>query len=111
MVQSRGIRLVLILEQSLSRMGVVFDGVNEKAVLPEPLSNQDSARLFVRKGSRRIEPIEVDAQALSEVIPQLSHHPLIAHFGGSPRKIVQAAGLLDQHQNLSSLQKALVTEE
>ena len=110
-MQSRGIRLVLMLDTSLSRIGVAFEGVNEKVVRLEGLSAHDSARLLVRKGSRRIEPSEVDVQAVCEVIPQLSHHSLIAHLKGHPGAIVQAAALLDQHPSVSGLEKALKSTE
>merc|ERR1711924_376442 len=88
MTSTRLIRLLLVLDEPLGRMGIVCDGVNETVVRVEPLTDYESAKLFVRKASRKVEPAEVEVHANCEVIQQLSHHSLITQLKGHAGNIV-----------------------
>eukprot|EP00658_Telonema_sp_P-2_P034844 TRINITY_DN25414_c0_g3_i3.p1 TRINITY_DN25414_c0_g3~~TRINITY_DN25414_c0_g3_i3.p1 ORF type:complete len:520 (+),score=109.27 TRINITY_DN25414_c0_g3_i3:80-1639(+) len=107
LTQMRGIRVVLVLKEPLNSMGIQLQGVNEKVVRLVPLSLVDSARLFVRKASRRVDPSEVGVDAACEVIPALAQHPLISYLQGHVGSVVYAAGLLDDYSHINLLEEHL----
>jgi len=108
LMQTRGIRLLVAAEDSLSATGIRLDGIAEKVVRLQRLNNEDSARVFFRRSPRRILPAEVGANTPMEVIRALARHPLITEvLRGHPRDIVNAVARLEEINRIDELHALL----
>ena len=74
-----------------------------------PLDSKDSARLFVHKVSRPIDPAELGVEAPCELIDALAHHSLVGFMKGHPGTIVHCAAMLEEHDSIGDLELALKT--
>jgi len=108
LTQTRGVRLLVTSGDSLSNYGIRLEGVAEKVVHLNPLSNEDAARVFFRRAPRRITPVEMGVSSPMDVIRALARHPLVVDFiQGHPGRIVDAVALLDGTTTIGELFRIL----
>eukprot|EP00742_Colponemidia_sp_Colp-10_P009413 GILJ01010261.1.p1 GENE.GILJ01010261.1~~GILJ01010261.1.p1 ORF type:complete len:2314 (-),score=385.58 GILJ01010261.1:161-7102(-) len=87
LTHSKGVKLLATCSHPLGGI----PGFSEKIISIGPLTDHDSARLFVRLCPRQITPEEAGVQDRRMIIQALSRHPLIQGLSGSPLKIAEAA--------------------
>jgi len=109
LTQTRGVRLLVTAQDSLSNLGIRLGGTSEKIVKLGPLSNEDAARVFYRRAPRRITPSEFGVSSPMEVLRALATHPLITSvLCGRPGRIVEAVAHLEASVSVGDLVSVLL---